>query len=174
MPNSKNQTGVQELKEKVAKAKSIILAEYQGLKANDANDFRAKMLEAGAEVSVAKNTLLKIALKEEKVGAGELDKHLKGATVTIFSYADAIAPLKPIIEFSKKLSLPKLKGALIDGRFASVEQLEVLSTLPGREQLIGQVVGLFNTPLTGFVNVLSGSKRKLVIALAEVAKKKQS
>ncbi|HSX39031.1 MAG TPA: 50S ribosomal protein L10 [Candidatus Saccharimonadales bacterium] len=172
MPNNKKLESVKELREKVAKAKSIIVAEYQGLKSNDANNFRAKMLEAGAEVTVAKNTLLNIAMKEEKLETEQFSPHLKGSTVTIFAYEDPISPLKAIIDFAKKLQLPKLKGAMIAGKYTTVAELEVLSTLPSRQQLLGQVVSTLNAPLSGFLNVLSGSKRKFVIALAEVAKKK--
>src|SRR3990167_8582642 len=122
MPNSKNTQTVKEIKEKVSKAKSIVFTDYKGLDANKANELRAKMLEEGVELTVAKNTLLNIALKEEKFDA---------------------------------------------------EKVKEISNLPSKDQLISQVVWGLKSPLSGFVNVLGGSQRKLVYALSALAKKKQ-
>jgi len=172
MPNLKNTQSVQDLKEKVAKAKSIVFAEFQGLKANQANDFRAKMLEHGAEVSVAKNTLLKKAMQEEKIDVTQVESVLKSTTLAIFSYKDALTPLKAIYEFGKKLELPKVKASIIDGIFTTADQTKVLSQLPSKEQLIAQALAGLKSPITGFVNVLGGTRSKFVYALSAIAKKK--
>lgn len=172
MPNLKKTESVKNLREKVSKAKSIIFADFKGLNSNSTNELRQQMRDKNAEVSVSKNTLLKIALKEEKAPVDKLEEHLKGNTVAIFSYNDAISPLKPLVEFSKKFELPKIKAAIIDGVFASAEQVDTISKLPSREQLIAQVIGTMKSPLSGFVNVLSGSKRKFVYAIKAIAESK--
>ncbi len=169
MPNQKNTETVKVLREKVSKAKSIIFADFKGLAANNASDLRQQMHDQNAEVSVSKNTLLKIALNEEKVATDKLEEHLKGNTVAIFSYDDAIAPLKPLVEFAKKFELLKIKAAVINGIFADAAQVDTISKLPSREQLIAQVIGTMKSPLSGFVNVLSGSKRKFVYAIKAIA-----
>jgi large subunit ribosomal protein L10 len=173
MPNQKNKEAVEMLKEKVGKAKSIILAEYQGLKANDANALRAKMLENGAEVSVTKNTLLKIALKEEDYETDQISDQLEQTTLTVFAYEDPVSPLKALVEYAKKVELPKIKAGFIERRFASAEQLDVISKLPSREQLLGQVIGTMKSPITGLVNVFGGNQRKIVYALSAISKKKE-
>ena len=172
MPNKKNIDSVKNLREKVAKAKSIIFADFKGLSSNHTNDLRQQMSDQGAEVSVTKNTLLKIALKEENKEVEGAAEHLKGNTVAIFSYTDAIAPLKPLVEFAKKFELPKIKAAIIDGKLTTAEQVDVISKLPSREQLISQFVGGLKSPLSGIVNVFQGNQRKLVYALKAIADKK--
>ncbi len=173
MPNAKNQEIVKKLSDKVSKAKSIYFADLKGLKSNDANDLRAKLLEQKAEVAVAKNTLLEIALKEGKHDVEVLQTVLKGQTTAIFSYEDAIAPLKALFDFAKKIDLVKVKAGIVDGKYAGADEVETLSKLPSKEQLIAQVIGTMKSPLTGFVNVLGGTQRKFVYAMAALAKKKE-
>ena len=173
MPNAKNKELVKTLKLKISKAKSIILADYIGISAAAANELRTKIKETKAEATVAKNTLLKVALKEEKVENKDLEKDLKGSTMAIFSYEDSIAPIKVIFDFAKKFELPKIKSAIIDGIYTTAEQVEAISKLPNKEQLIAQVLGGLKTPLYGLNNVLNGTKRKFVYALSALAEKKK-
>ncbi len=77
MPNIKNTDSVKDIREKVAKAKAIVVADYHGLKVNQINDLRSRLSAQGMEMAVTKNTLLKIALKEENVTLGDFESHLK-------------------------------------------------------------------------------------------------
>lgn len=172
MPNSKNIQLLEELKKKVAEAKSMVFADYQGLKSNQTNDLRQKMKESGGEMAVAKNTLLKIALKEQNLLTEEAEKALEGQVATFFGYKDSVSGIKLLTEFAKKLNLPKIRGGIVEGMFADKAKVEVLSQLPSREQLIARVVGGMKSPLTGFVNVVGGTRRKLVYVLSAIADKK--
>lgn len=174
MPNSKKVELVAQLKEKVARSKSIIFTEYQGLSVNQINDLRGKVEDSGAEMVVAKNTLLKIALKDEKVGGKELDEHLKGPTASIFAYEDAIAPLKALVEFAKTAELPTLKAGYVDGVYSKASDLEILSNLPSREELLAQVVGTMKRPISGLVTALGATQRNFVYALSAIAEKKEN
>ncbi len=173
MPNTKNTELVQELRTKVAKSKSIIFANIQGLKSNDTNDLRQKLKDQNAEVAMAKNTLLEIALKQENKDVTKVSGDLKGSTIAIFGYNDPIAPIKALVEFAKKFELIKIKSGLVDDKYASAADVDTLSKLPSKEQLIAQVLGTMKSPLSGFVNVLSGTPRKLVYALSAIAKHKE-
>jgi large subunit ribosomal protein L10 len=172
MPNQAKIEKVNKLRDKIADAKSIIFAEYHGLNANQVNELRSQVKEAGAEMSVAKNTLMKIALDKEKVGSKEVHEKLKGPVATFFTHEDAIAPLKALVEFAKKFELPTIKIGIIDGEVASAEKLEILSKLPSKEELLARIIGSLKSSITGFVNVLGGSQKKLVYALSAVADKK--
>ena len=186
MPNQKNIDTLNILKEKLAGAKSVIFAEYHGLTSNQVNDLRSKIKESGAEMSVAKNTLIKVALNEEnpvmkssKELSAKIDEELKGPIATIFSYSDAIASIKVLAQFAQNLvaqgrevGLPKIKAGIIDGEFASAEKIGILSSLPSREELLAKLVGTLKSPLSGLVNVLNGNQRKLVYALSAIAKKR--
>jgi large subunit ribosomal protein L10 len=172
MPNQKNLNTVEQITTKIKKAKSITFVDYLGLKVNDINEFRQQMTDEEAEPVIAKNTLMKLALKEEGIESADIDKQLKGPTAAIFSYKDPVAYLKPLYQFAKKLELPKVKFALIEGVFTNAAKVATISQLPSREQLLTQVVGRLNAPLSGFINVIGGSQRKLVTVLSKIAEDK--
>jgi large subunit ribosomal protein L10 len=176
MGKIKNIETVKGIKDKVARAKSVIITDYLGISASDANDLRQKMKDAGAEMLVTKNTLLKVALKEnattEKADMTALEKDLEGPTAAIFSFDDAISPIKVIFEFAKKAQFPKVKSAIIDGIYTNAAKIEIIKDLPSKEQLLAQAVGGFKAPLNGFVNVLGGVQRKFVYAMKAIADQK--
>ena len=172
MPNERNLKLVEALAEKLEKAKSIVFADFKGLKANDANNLRAKLSDNQAEVEIAKNTLIKIAMKKKGIDLANVEKNFEGQTVTILSYGDPIAALKSLFDFIKSVSLPKVKLGFFDGRFLASSDVEKLSKLPSRLELISQVLSGFNSPITGFVNVLSGTKRNFVYVLNAIKEKK--
>jgi len=84
----------------------------------------------------------------------EIDEQLKGPTAVIFSYQDPVAYLKPLFAFAKKLELPTVKFALIEGAYTAAEKVKAISELPTREELLAKVVGGLNAPLSGFMNIL--------------------
>jgi large subunit ribosomal protein L10 len=173
MPNNKNVEIVEQLKDKLEKSKSVVFVDYQGLSASDVSALRSKISETGAEMAVAKNTLLEVALNEAKLDADKAQEALKGPTAAVFGYEDSVGPIKALFEFAKKLELPKIKSGFVDGLYTSFEQIEVLSKLPSREQLLGTVVSALNSPVAGFVNVLGGVPRKFVYAISAIAEKKE-
>lgn len=173
MPNDKNKQKVEELKEKLSKSNSVIFAEYHGLDANKVNNLRSKIKEAGAEMTVAKNTLVKIALKESKTGTKEVEKDLKGPLAVFFSYEDSIAPIKAIAEFVKTFDLPKVISGIVDGEYLNAERMEVLSNIPSKEELLSQLVRTLKSPLSGIANVLSGTQKNLVYVVSAIAENKQ-
>ncbi len=172
MPNQVNQTTVQKLRDKVSRAKSIILTNYQGLTANQVNSLKDKLAQDDIELAVTKNTLLNIAFKEEKVPLKDATV-LEGPTATIFAYKDALSPIKTLLQFAKDNDKLSIKGGIVEGVFVSVAEIDTLSKLPSKEELIAKVVGTIKSPLFGLVNVLGGTQRKLVYALAAVARKKE-
>lgn len=173
MPNDKNIQKVEELKQKLSESNSVIFAEYHGLDANKVNELRAKIKEAGAEMTVAKNTLMKIALKKSKTGNKELEKELKGPLAVFFSYEDSIAPLKAISEFVKTFELPKVISGIVDGEYLNSERIEILSNIPSKEELVARLVSSLKSPLYGIANLLSGTQKNLVYALSAIAEEKQ-
>ncbi len=172
MPSSQNLAAVKNLKEKLDKAKSVVLADYAGLPVNLQQELRAQVVEAGGELIVAKNTLLKIAAQELNYPVEDLADSFTGPTITLFSYDDPIAPLKTLAEFADNNELPTIKAGYLNKEALTKEQLNQLSKLPSKIELIAKTVGTIKAPLTGFVNVLSGNLRNLVFALKAIEKKK--
>lgn len=169
MPNTKNVQKVKDISQKVEKASSITFFEYKNLGSNAVNDLRRKIEQVSAEILVAKNTLVKIALGNKRAEEGDL----KGQTAVLFSFGDSVAPLKVLFDFAEKFKSLKIKGAFIDGTYYNDQTVAQISQLPSKLELVSKILNEFKNPLYGLVNVLGGTRNKFVYALSAVAKKKE-
>jgi len=150
---------VEELAEKIGKAKIVLLTDYKGINVADVTAVRAKIRGAQAEYKVIKNNITRRALKACNIEG--LDAELEGTTAVILGYEDYLEPLKAIYEYAKNNEFYKIKGGIIEGKVVSVEELITLAKLPSRETLIAQLAG-----------ALLGNISKLAVALNEVSKQK--
>lgn len=158
---------VAELVEKISKAQSIVLVNYQGLSVNDETALRRTLKANGGEYLVAKNRLFKIALKEAGV-TDSFDELLEGTTSFAFGYADPVAPAKAVFELSKakakkKQNIFTIKGGVLTGKRVEVAGVEALANLPSREQLLSMVL-----------NSMLGPIRKLAYATVAISDKKEA
>ena len=172
MPNTKNKDIVKDLREKLNSAKAIYFAFHQGLTASEMNKLRAKMAEAKGEVVVSKNTLLKVALREEGFDQ-DLSETLQGPVATFISYDDVLSPIKIVTEFAKGKEVPQFKAGFIEKVFTLKDKIEELATIPSKEVLIARMVRGFKSPLTSIVNVLGANQRNFVNVLSQISKNKQ-
>jgi large subunit ribosomal protein L10 len=161
---------VQELTEKVKSAQSIVLADYRGLTVEQDTALRNALRAAGVEYKVVKNTLTSLAMKAN--GLEGLDSYLNGPTAMAISSTDAVAPAKVLSEYAKKYEKLELKAGVVEGNVIDVNGIKALAELPSREVLIAKMLGSFNAPITGLVNVLNGNIRGLVVALNAIAEQK--
>jgi large subunit ribosomal protein L10 len=162
---------IEELAEKL-KDNSVVLVDYQGMNVAQSTRLRARSRESGVEFVVAKNTLARRAA--DAVGIEGLSGFLVGPTAIAFS-EDPVAGAKLMAEFSDEIESFELKGGLLDGnRVVDAAGILELSRLPGREQLIAQVVGGIQSPIAGLVNVLNGTIRNLAVVLSAVAEQKSA
>ncbi|TCJ18688.1 50S ribosomal protein L10 [Rubrobacter taiwanensis] len=160
---------IEELTEKL-QGNSVIAVNYQGLNVARSNELRARSREAGVEFLVVKNTLARRAA--EAAGAEALSEFMVGPTAVALSQ-DPVASAKLMTEIAGDVETFEIKGGLLDGgRLVSAAEVEQLSRLPGREQLLAQVVGGFQAPIAGLVNVLNGTIRNLAVVLNQVAQQK--
>ena len=173
MPSQRNVHGLAEIKHHLATAKAVILANYAGLSVADQTTLRAKLSAAGGEFLVAKNNLLKIALKE-KLGdlPRELEDVLNGPTDVIFAESDAVTTAKALAEFikDKDKSLPEIKLGLLDGQILSIKDIETLSQLPSREQLLATLLAQLAAPAQALVRQINTPAQLLVYALEAIAR----
>ncbi|NMB33922.1 MAG: 50S ribosomal protein L10 [Clostridium sp.] len=161
---------VQELSEKFKSAKSIVFADYRGLTVEQDTEMRAALREANIEYRVVKNTLTKLAAKAN--GLDELEEHFSGPTSMALSTEDVVAPAKVLAEYAKKYKNLEMKVGVIEGEIYELNQLETLATLPSREELLAMALRSLQSPIAGFVNVLNGNIRGLVVALNAIAEKR--
>lgn len=151
---------------------SAVLVDYQGMDVARSTDLRRRSREAGVEFVVAKNTLTRMAADE--AGVEDLSEFLVGPTALAFS-EDPVASARLMAEFADQVESFALKGGLLEGgRVLDEADVVALSKLPGREQLLAQVVGGISSPLTGLVTVLNNTVQGLVVALNQIAEQKQS
>ncbi|MDD5772297.1 MAG: 50S ribosomal protein L10 [bacterium] len=172
MIRTEKQKKVEELQDKIAKAKYCVFTEYRGLNVENINILRTKIREVGGEYHVVKNTLTGIASK--KLGLSGLESYLKGPTAIAFGYKDETAIIKVLIDFSKKNENFKIKVGVLDG--ASViddVMLNKLSKLPSREVLLSQLVSCLKGPLFNLANVLQANLQNMVSVVNEIKLKKE-
>lgn len=167
MPNNRNISQVKILKDKLAQAKSVVVVDYQGTSVNDQVELRASLAEVGGEMFVAKNTLIDIA-----AGKGKLTESLTGMNAVVLSYEDAVAALKKLFAFHDDNDKLTIKQGLMEDKVLSFEEVEALSKLPGKQELLTMLVVNLKGPTTGLVNVLKAGPRDLVYALKDLQKQK--
>ncbi|MFA4844382.1 MAG: 50S ribosomal protein L10 [Candidatus Margulisiibacteriota bacterium] len=161
---------VDDLKEKIARSSVIAVSDYHGYSVKDLTTLRKRLRAEGSDFCVAKNTLIERAVKES--GFPDLVAGLRGSTAILFGYQEAVGPLKILFKFIKEAEKGDVRVGVVDKNVYDRGSLEAISKLPSREQLIGQVVGGFKSPLFGLVNVLQGPIRKLAYALVAIRKQK--
>lgn len=166
MPSQKNQSQVTLLQEKLAKTKSVTIVDYSGTTVNDQVKLRSEISAAGGEMLVAKNTLIDIA-----IGRGKLRESLDGMNAIVFSYEDAVAAIKKIFEFQKDTEKLTIKQGILDDKVLSPAEVEALSKLPGKSELMAMLVNRLQAPASGLVNVLKAGQRDLVYVLKAITEK---
>jgi large subunit ribosomal protein L10 len=174
MPTQKKIELVEEYSQKFKESKSIFLADFSGINVANTINLRRSFRKAEVEYYVIKNTLAKRSLQQ--AGIEGLDDMLVGMTAFAFSTTDAVAPIKVIKEFNK--SQPKernplvIKGCLFEGKVLGPDQVEVLSSLPSREVLLAQFVGMLQSPIAKLMSTLQGTGQKLLAVLEQVKTQK--
>lgn len=176
MPKNKEQKEeiLKSLKEKISQAKSVVFAGFNALGVKDNEDIRSKLRAENSEYYVAKKTLLDRAFQESKI-EGLKAREFSGKIAAIFSYEDEVASAKILGEFKKdkeKKDKIVFLGGILDNKLLSQEDVEALSLLPSKQELYAKMVGSMNAPISGFVNVLAGNLRGLVVALKAIGEKK--
>ena len=163
---------VAEIKELLTNSKCAILVDFCGLTVAQDTDLRRKMREAGVHYGVVKNTLLRIAAQE--AGIEGLEPSLEKNTAIAVAPEDPVAVAKIICEFAKENKELKVKVGVLDGKVIDAEAIKALASLPPKEVLVAKMLGSMNAPITGFVNVLQGTIRKVVYALDAIREQKES
>ncbi len=169
----KKESEIKEFVDGFTKSNAVVFADLSGLKVNDASSFRRIAKKEDVAINMAKKTLLKIALKEAAVTAVDA-KDLGGSVSMLFGFGDAVAPAKVLEEFRKMHAGVKVLGGILEGKWMSADQVVALAKLPSKQQLLGQLVGTLNAPISGFVNVLAGNLRGLVTSLNAIKDAKAS
>lgn len=140
---AKKQEVIDEIKETVKNASSVVLFAYRGLTDEESKSLRRSLRESGSNYKVYKNTLMARAFNDLDI---DLNEHLKGSSALAYS-DDAIAPIKALADFAKKHEALVLKVGIVDGEISDKEKLEKLATIPSREGLLTMLAaGMMGIP----------------------------
>lgn len=152
-------------------SKSIVFIDPTGLTVSQVDQIKKQFRKADAKYSMAKNTLINIALKKSKFSKVKTED-LSGQNAVIFAKGDEASPARIVYEFARKNKLPKFKFGILGGEFLSSEKVKTIAKLPSKDQLLSILVGTINAPVSGFVNVLSGNIRNFVGILSAIKESK--
>jgi large subunit ribosomal protein L10 len=162
---------IESLTAQLSENNTIYLADISGLDAGTTSNLRRACFKAGVKMSVVKNTLLKKAMDGSEKDFGELPEVLKGNTSLMVSEVSN-APAKVIKEFRKKSEKPVLKGAFIEEAiYIGDNQLDALVNIKSKEELIGDVIALLQSPAKNVVSALKSGGGKLAGILKTLSEK---
>lgn len=142
---------VQELTEKFKESQSTVLVDYRGLNVAEITALRKELRDNNIDYKVYKNTLTRRAVANAELE--ELTESLVGPTAVAFSKDDVVAPAKILHNFSKKHDALEIKGGVIEGQVATLEQIEELSTLPDHDGLVSMLLSVLQAPIRNLAYV---------------------
>ena len=163
---------IQDLTATLADSNTVYLADISGLNAQTTSNLRRACFKAGIQLSVVKNTLLAKAMEASDKDFGDLPSVLKGNTSMMIAES-ANAPAKLIKEFRKKSKdRPLLKGAFAEESvYIGDNQLDALVDIKSREELIGEIIGLLQSPAKNVIGALQSGGQKLSGILKTLSEK---
>ncbi|MBB4118584.1 large subunit ribosomal protein L10 [Mesonia hippocampi] len=162
---------IKDLTAQLADTSTIYLADISGLDAGATSNLRRACFKANVKLSVVKNTLLAKAMEQSGIDYGDLPSTLKGNTSIMIAEVGN-APAKVIKEFRKKNEKPILKGAFIDEAvYVGDEYLETLANIKSKEEVIGDIIGLLQSPAKNVVSALKSGGSKLSGILKTLSEK---
>lgn len=163
---------IEQLQSKAEQAGIALVTDFRGLKVAELEDLREKLREHNIDYHVVKNTLARIAFG--KTSHGILSNELKDCCGIAFGYDDPVVAAKILTEFAKKNKKFALRFASYEGQLLSEENVEALSKLPGREELLGKMLATMNAVPTHFVCLFANLQRKLLYALNAIKEKNEN
>ncbi len=153
-------------------ANTLYLTDYAGLSVEEVTKLRRAFRDANIQFKVLKNTLLRRAM-EARGGYDGLFEQLNGPTAVAFTNADPSAPAKVLKKYlqGKERELPRFKGAYVDGAIFGEGQLDALSSLKSREEILGDLVGLLLSPMQNVLGALTAPGSTLAGAIRQIAER---
>ena len=143
---------VDQISEELNGAKAAVLVDYRGLTVEQDTELRKQLREAGVVYKVYKNTMINFAVKGTEFE--ELSKHLEGPTAIAISKEDATAPARILFNFAKNAPKLELKAGVVDGAYYDEKGIQVIATIPSREELLSKLLGSIQSPITNFARVI--------------------
>lgn len=162
---------VERVSNALSDAQTTIVAEYRGLTVGEMTSLRRQAREAGVYFQVVKNTLARRAVKDSDFEC--LDEHFLGP-LALAASEDPVAAAKVLSKFEKANDAFSIKIGAMSGNLLSLEEINALAKLPGREELLATLLGTMQAPITKFVQTLNEIPSKFVRTLNAVRDAKEA
>jgi large subunit ribosomal protein L10 len=171
MNKQEKQDVIKSLEAKFAASNGSFLVECQGLTVPQMQNLRGELYDKGAQVYVAKNRLVRIAV-ENSAECNDLSQYLKGQLAVVFAESDVTGVAKVIDVFAKENEKFQVVAGCCEKQILDAAGLKVLAKLPSREVLLAQLMGVMQAPTVSFVVVLRQLIVKLLLTLKAIEAKK--
>ena len=165
----KKKQAVSALTDSLKSACAGVIVDYKGITVAQDTKLRKELREAGSNYMVVKNTLLRLALKD--AGIDGLDHVLEGTSAIAINTEDYVVSARILSKFAETSKTFEVKAGFVDGAAIDTKAVKELAELPSKEVLVAKALGGLNAPITGFVTVLNGTIKGLVVALNAIAEK---
>ena len=144
---------VSDIREKLQASPYLLIVDFTGMKVPHFESLRTRLADAGARISVVRNTFLRIAATELKMP--ELSDLLAGQTAMVTGDTDICAAAKVLKTFAAEFKKPTVRAGVLDNAALSADQVAVLADLPSKDVLRAKLLGLLQTPASQLVRVLN-------------------
>ena len=161
---------VNNLREKFSKTTLTVLTNHTGLTVSEITELRKRLQKPNAEYKIAKNTLIKKAIKDTNLA--ELEKLLEGPTALLIGYGEPAECAKTFVEFAKEIEKGEVKGGIFEGKLLSMQDIKTFASLPSKQVLLAQIAGLLVTNTREIAGIFEGLIRDVATLSEEVAKKR--
>ncbi len=170
MNRDEKAAAISELNEGIGTATNAFLISFKGITVPQVTELRKHVRESGSDYVVVKNTLALIAVKDSPLVA--LKTQFKGETAVAFNRTDAVPLAKALTKFAKDVPTVQFKGAMLNGQIVPATEIQNIANLPSREELIGKLLFLMQSPIRGLATVLAANIRNLAVVLNQIAEAK--
>jgi large subunit ribosomal protein L10 len=169
MPTAQKERTIEQAKDWYSRSVGVVFTDYRGLKVKDMQELRSRLKAKGGEIHVLKNTLFRVAAGEDTAKIPE-DLH-NGPTAIAFLYENESEGAKALLDYAKINKNLTVKGGFFGGRAFDAKQVEALSELPPRDQLIAQLIGVVAAPLSNLASVIEALYADPIRVIGAVADK---
>ena len=161
---------VEDLVDKLKRQKIAIFSDFTGISVSKFQTLRRLLKKDQAEYKITKKTLFDRALEQAETSFKT--QELQGEIGVAFGYEDEVTPAKTLFKFSKENETFKILGGILGNRILNLQEIIKLTKLPSRKVILGQMLGVLQSPIRGLATVLGGNIKNLVVVLDKIKKGK--
>ena len=172
LSKSEKERIVGEVKEVASNASSLVISDARGLKVSELSEVRQKATQSGIHIQVIKNSLAKLAFEGTDFGCS--DEVLVGPSLFAFSFEEPGAAAKLLKTYAKNFDNLDIKALVVEGQLLDGSQIDILASLPSKDEAYGLIANVLQAPVTKFATLLNEVPSKLARVLSAVHDKKKA